>query len=84
MDHTITRNFNSFHFPTSGSKDPKKSRYKSLFTRMECNPIAQELPLLALMRAFVRFVGNDGKNEAPVSFTQENNFAHVAHVLVLW
>ena len=46
---------------------------------MECNPIAQELPLLALMSAFVRFVGyfnkieeiqrngeragNDGKNE---------------------
>ena len=46
---------------------------------MEYNPIAQELPLLALVRAFVRFVGycnkieeikrngeragNDGKNE---------------------
>ena len=51
----------------------------SLFKRMEYNPIAQELPLLALMCAFVRFVGyfnkikeikrngerpgNDGKNE---------------------
>ena len=29
----------------------------SLFKRMEYDPIAQELPLLALMCAFVRFVG---------------------------
>ena len=56
----------------------------SLFTRMEYNPIAQELPLLALMCAFVRFVGYFNKIKGN---GEKNNFAHVghvAHVLVLW
>ena len=68
----------------------------SLFTRMEYNPIAQELPLLALMCAFVRFVGyfdkikrngerpgNDGKNEvrARLSLSIKRTILHMLGML---